>query len=250
MLIVSNDRLIPTTVNTITLQGEDGTFYYVHRNLYDQAVVLTDLYGDDPIVLWSGLGFNPLNKPQTVQMYEQTVPTPLRVLAPFLMYIKDVDKLDNIEDLCGALSVIAMQFSMRRMPQVPKELRAAVQFSLGIREEYKVHWDYFFQDTPTYEEVMENRSPHAVSRVKPPAPHVVYEKGADGESHPVEIEFTDDPNIDLDAALDDMINAAAMAAIGGSADDDAEPAAPSGSSGSAPKPQPAAKSGFELMKGL
>ena len=44
MLVRSKTRYVPTAVNMIVLQGEDGTYYYLHRALYDQCVVLRDQY--------------------------------------------------------------------------------------------------------------------------------------------------------------------------------------------------------------
>ena len=36
---------------------------------------------------------------------------------------------------------------------MPATVRASIKFSLSVREEYRVQWDRFFVETPTFEQV-------------------------------------------------------------------------------------------------
>lgn len=156
MLVVSDKRLVPAQINTIVLQGEDGLYYYLHRDLYDQLVILSDnyKYGEIIIALVKSLAGDSIkafeDQPQTVQDFYARVPWPLKAAAPFLNMVDRVDELTDFEDQCGALSVLSMSVNLRRVPTVPKEMRASLRFSLHVREEYKPQWDRFFQENPEF----------------------------------------------------------------------------------------------------
>lgn len=154
MLVVSEKRLVPVHINTIVLQGEDGLYYYLHRDLYDQLTVLSDIYGYgekfDPYV--KNLTDVPSMKelPANVLEFYERTPWPIKAAAPFLMYISKVAELTAFEDMVGAISVMSMSINFRTIPKVDKALRAALSFSLSIREEYQPTWDRFFQENPEY----------------------------------------------------------------------------------------------------
>ena len=152
MLVVSNKRLVPVQINTTVLQGDDGNYYYIHRDLYDQLVILADAYDNGSridLITKTLLGEDkPL--PENLQGFFDTVPMPLKLATPFLLLVKDAEKLQTIEDMCGALTVISMSINLRRILKVDKSIRAAVTFSLHVTEEYRTHWDRFFQENPEF----------------------------------------------------------------------------------------------------
>lgn len=153
MLVVSEKRLVPVHINTIVLQGDDGMYYYMHRDFYDQMVVLTDTYvhGDKVDVLTQKLfGKDFKEFPTNVQEFYDRVPWPVKMAAPFLMLVNKVEQLTEFVDLVGAVSVMSMSLNMRMMTKLPKEVLAAVTFSLHVREEYQPTWDRFFQENPEY----------------------------------------------------------------------------------------------------
>lgn len=153
MLVVSEKRLVPAHINTIVLQGDDGMYYYMHRDFYDQMVVLTDTYvhGDKISVLTQKLfGKDFTEFPANVLDFYDRVPWPVKMAAPFLLLVNKVEQLTEFIDLVGAVSVMSMSLNMRMMTKLPKEVLAAVTFSLHVREEYQPTWDRFFQENPEY----------------------------------------------------------------------------------------------------
>lgn len=153
MLIVSKTRYVPTAVNMTILQGSDDLFYYVHRSLYDQCVVLDDLYASKPEMLYRQLGIEDGTAPEVCERFTAALPRPLNVLVPFLLLVSGYEELDTVEDVCGALSSMSMSLDFRRLFKVPPAVRSSIKFSLSVREEYKVQWDRFFQETPTLDQV-------------------------------------------------------------------------------------------------
>lgn len=199
MLVVSNERLVPLTLNTTVLQDEEGTFYYLNRDLYDQAVILWDVaeYGDQLDVLKSALSMDgPL--PPAAQNFYDKAPAPIKVLALFLPLVKGVDDFDNFDDIVGALSVMSMTINFRRMPKVPKEIRAALTFSASIKEEYRPSWDRFFLETPTYDAISTAEPKTVRTSSTPRGVNTVVDEESGEVQH---IEYVEDPNYDPDAAL-------------------------------------------------
>ena len=156
MLIVSEERYVPTAVNMMVLQGADEMFYYVHRSLYDQCAILHDLYGEHIEGLYRLLGWE-AEIPDVCEDFYLEAPNPISILAPFLTLIGDCGALEDIEEMCGALSSMSMSIDFRKMLKVPMQVRQSVKFSLHVREEYRVQWDRFFSETPTYEEIIAER---------------------------------------------------------------------------------------------
>lgn len=152
MLIRSETRYVPTAVNMLVLQGQDGAFYYVHRSLYDQCVILRDQYRELLESFYKLLGATE-GHPAVCDTFMESVPEPLDILGPFLSLITDADKLEDVTEMCGALSSMSMTVDFRKMFRVPAAVRASIKFSLSVREEYKVQWDRFFMETPTLEQV-------------------------------------------------------------------------------------------------
>lgn len=152
MLIRSDTCYVPMAANIIILQGEDEAYYYPHRSLYDQCVILRDQY--------IGLIPSPYKLPGFEGEYSKacdvsmkSVPEPLGILVPFLDIITDYEKLDSIDDMCGTTSSISMFTDFRKMFKVPIAARTLIRSSLSVHEEHCAQWNRFFAETPTFKQV-------------------------------------------------------------------------------------------------
>lgn len=149
MLIISKKRLYPPDVNMLTLKKNDN-YFYISRDLYDQAVILSYKFKND----WNyfidifGRQFTP-----AVTAFKAAAPEPINILAPFLLTVTEADEVEDIESLTGALHQIFRVISALSYLSVPAEVRATISFSLSIFEEYQSSWDSFFvqcAETPSY----------------------------------------------------------------------------------------------------
>lgn len=151
MLIYSEKRLVPTDVNMIVLKGKESGYFYVHRALYDQAVILNDIYKDDiPRLIEAITGSQ--NGRDDVWTFLDTAPTPINILAPFLLLVND--ELTEFNDMVGAIHVMSGPVNLRGMLRYPMDMRNTPTFSLSIREEYELAWNRFFMTTMEYNEQM------------------------------------------------------------------------------------------------
>lgn len=156
MLYCNEERFVPTNINVMTIESNDGMFYYVHRSLYDQAVIINDRYKGKENELMNLIGRYENDEPtECVSFFHLVVPEPINILGYFLSLIDGYESMSqDIEVLCGAIHQMSAQISFRSMIGIPMELRAQVRFSLSIENEYKLSWDRFFQEALPYEEDM------------------------------------------------------------------------------------------------
>lgn len=149
MLIYSKDRLVPTDVNMMVIRAKDNVgYFYIHRALYDQAVVIHDIYGEEPVNLIKALTGKEESR-SDVDYFLENVPAPINIFGPYLLLIKD--ELEIFEDMVGAIHVMSGPLHLRNMLKIPFEMRNAMpSFSLSIKEEYQLAWDRFFQNTMPY----------------------------------------------------------------------------------------------------
>lgn len=146
MLICSAKRYYPTDVNMLVLE-KDGLYFYVHRSLYDQAVILDDML--------SRIGIDEMcmkikrSKPvPMVYDFIAKAPKPISALGCFLVLV--TEPLTDFIDMCGAIHVMSGPLNFRRMIDLPVELQNSIQFSLSVKEEYELSWDRWFDlnETP------------------------------------------------------------------------------------------------------
>jgi antitoxin component HigA of HigAB toxin-antitoxin module len=143
MLVFSQKRLTPLHINMITLKDADNNYYYVHRSLYDQAVILYDLYSEKIPTLDTVIA-GTKNKPE-MDFFLKNAPVPINILGRFLALIEGSLPTD-LEILCGALHVMSTSLDFRRMLKLDFALRRSARFSLSITEEYSVLWERFFNE--------------------------------------------------------------------------------------------------------
>ena len=140
MLICSAKRYYPTDVNMLVLD-KDGLYFYVHRSLYDQAVILDDML--------SRIGIDEMcmkikrSKPvPMVYDFIAKAPKPISTLGCFLVLV--TEPLTDFIDMCGAIHVMSGPLNFRLMIDLPVELQNSIQFSLSVEEEYELSWDRWF----------------------------------------------------------------------------------------------------------
>lgn len=151
MLILSTERYLPGQVNMMVIKDSYNNYYYIHRLLYDMAVIIDDRYSEHPTDLVAALTGNENTAiPEVITHFLEVVPRPINILGYYLLLIQD--SIDDFEliDCCGALHVMSGVFSFREFLKVPKELRRNVRFSVSIKEEYELGWDRFFQEAVPY----------------------------------------------------------------------------------------------------
>lgn len=146
MLVASKDRYLPTVINTLVLSGGEY-FYYVHRDVYDQAVILANKYTYDELISI----VEPQHNLLSMQRFYAYAPYPINILAVFLGIV-DTGLSEDMEVLTGALHVITASTNVRAYVEVNKELRKTLQFSLYIQEEYEMAWERFFVTSIPYDE--------------------------------------------------------------------------------------------------
>ena len=149
MLIYSEQRLVPTDVNMMVIRSKDNVgYFYIHRALYDQAVIINDIYGEDPVLLIKAITNKEESRPD-VDYFLEKAPVPINILGPFLLLVKQ--ELTDFVDMVGAIHVMSGPLSLRGMLKIPYEMRnLQPSFSLSIKEEYQLAWDRFFQNTMPY----------------------------------------------------------------------------------------------------
>lgn len=196
MFVADNQRRVPANVNTMILQGDDGTYYYMHRDLYDQLVILSDVYAysEKINIMCNSVkeGASIETMPDNLKSFYDRVPWPIKAATPFLLLVSRVEELSDFNDLCGALSVMSMSVNLRRYLKVDKSLRAAVTFSLHVTEEYKPTWDRFFQENPVFGTNITMPAPApTVAHIPTPTGTVIAVDQETGEEE--EIHYTSDP---------------------------------------------------------
>ncbi len=248
MLVVSPKRLVPVQINTTVLQGEDGNYYYLHRDLYDQLVVLADAYdyGARMDLLIKSLTGEDRALPDNVKNFFDTVPLPVKMAAPYLLLVNGVEQLETIEDMCGALTVISMSINLRRILKVDKSIRAAVTFSLHIREEYRTHWDRFFQENPEFGTAVTLPPPPPANAFIPtPEGTTIVHDNTTGEEK--EVQYTTPiADFDFDSLLSGIVAEEVQDQAAAKT-----PAASAGMAGSVTSPNaPKVQSGMDLFAGI
>ncbi|GMQ55935.1 hypothetical protein AN1V17_03270 [Vallitalea sediminicola] len=146
MLVTSKKRYLPTTINTLVLVKNDD-FFYIHRDVYDKAIILTDRYTLEELIK----NIEPEHNLSAIQYFYDNTPTPINILAPFLGLV--VEGLpEDIEILTGAIHIITAATDVKSYTRVHTELRKTLEFSLYIQEEYEMAWERFFMTSIPYEE--------------------------------------------------------------------------------------------------
>lgn len=140
MIVASRKRYLPVTTNTIVLSQADW-YFYVHRDVYDQAVVLSDLHQHYEELLPFVMTSNKNEK--AIEFFYLNAPKPINILAPFLGLVNGNIE-EDIELCSGILHTITAMINTRNYIQKSAEIRKSVSFSLAIKEEYEIAWDRFF----------------------------------------------------------------------------------------------------------
>lgn len=257
MLIYSEQRLVPTDVNMMVIAGMNG-FFYVHRALYDQAVILDDIYSEEHELLIKAIT-NSTESRADVDRFFTEVPRPLNIFAPFLLLVKE--EIEDIVDMIGAIHAMSGPINLRKMLKVPFDMRNTPSFSLSIRDEYQLAWDRFFMNTMPYGQEIQSYAPtsnsapmNGTNTVTEPVQGELSNIGDDGVEYddPLEallfgcsddifdVDDDDEDEDDTEAKSEDVIPEQKA----WSSPEEATPV-----SSPAPAPAPAPKTGLELLSG-
>lgn len=145
MLIYNENRYVATETNMMIIRSKNNDgYYYIHRNLYDQAVVLYDKYGEDYKELCEVITGKEGSRPD-VDRFVEELPKPINILGCFLLLVEN--EIDSMLDMIGAIHVMSTSIDFRKTIRVPAEMRASIEFSLSIREEYELPWDRFLKES-------------------------------------------------------------------------------------------------------
>ena len=147
MIVVSEDRYLPTMPGYMVLQDDDGVYYYVYKTLYEQAVILKDRYGSQLDVLKELIGGNQNNV--AITKFTQYVPEPVSIMGYFLALLdKDTE---SFEEAVGALDAIASTVNLRELVKQPLAIRQEVSFGQSITNQYKDTWAHFIDTCVPYD---------------------------------------------------------------------------------------------------
>lgn len=257
MLVYSEKRYIPTDFNIMVMQDDMQNYIYIHRILYDSAVVLADHYNNDYRKLAEDISPTetlPIDRDDVTFFFEHT-PDPIRILAPFLLLCQG--KFNSLYDMAGAIHVMSNTFNLRKLPSIPKEVRLnAMSFSMLITEEYSLSWNLFLkQCIPYSEDLLLNRNtayvpaptqtntPTVVATTEPePAPEPEVEEDRTWLTMP------DGSKVELNLDLDVFNNISDTLDFGdGSSSEEAEEEEVVET---APTPAPEKKSGLDFLRAM
>ena len=144
MLIYSKDYLLPLGGNIITLFGENSDYYYVHRSLYDLAVILNEKYSIEELT--ENLGFTSFTT--IMEEFSNTVPEPLQILSSYLGFVKIEE--ETITNYCGAIHCLNKLVDLRSLLNVLPEIRKTVKFTLNPNNDFLLQWSIIKQEWLEY----------------------------------------------------------------------------------------------------
>lgn len=139
MIVLDEKRYLTLNPGYITLQDEEGRYYYIHRLFYEQAVVINDRYGTNIQALTEQIGGH--LEFTAISQFVETAPKPISIMGYFLALLEE--DLEDYDDIVGALDIISTAINLRRFIKQPKEIRQSVSFSLSVKEEYTDIWGMF-----------------------------------------------------------------------------------------------------------
>ena len=137
MLIMSTKRLYPLDTNVFAIIDNDSNYYYVHRTLYDQAVLLWDKYKGK----YEG-------KTETCKDLYEVLPAPLNILSMVFDLMPEIDDIDlELEDFCGMIHMLSSYINIKLLLEVPEEVRVKVHLDPAALLNYRLYWDRFINES-------------------------------------------------------------------------------------------------------
>lgn len=149
MIVASEERFIPVNPGYITLQDTVGAYYYVHRSLYEQAVIIEDRYSRQIETLQKLIGGN--SDFEAIGIFVRNTPRPINIMGYFLALLDE--DITEYTDIIGAFDVISSALNLRNLIKQPSAIRQEVHFSMSVENEYKDGWDVFFQQCYNYDDI-------------------------------------------------------------------------------------------------
>lgn len=141
MIVYSKERYLPSISNVSILSNNEG-FFYVYQDTYDDCVILTYKYAASQLINIIDRRDN-VNS-DIVEKVGELLPRPLSILAPFLLLVDTKLNTENIEEICGCLSVISTSMSLLKYIETEDSIRRRIAYSEGVLTEYELPWKKFF----------------------------------------------------------------------------------------------------------
>lgn len=170
MIVLSEERYLPTMPGIVTLQDSDGVYYYVHKTLYEQAVIIEDRYGESIETLQKLIGGHPEHI--AIQKFIQYVPRPVGIMGYFLALLSE--DVEDFEDAVGALDAISSAVNLRNLIKQPEAIRQTISFGMSVKNEYRDSWERFFQSCYLFDSVKEALNGNFKQPVQVPQPTPYY----------------------------------------------------------------------------
>lgn len=200
MLVLSNERVVPSQPNVLTLTTNDGRYLYVHCKVYGDAAIIADKFGRSKEALISVISEGATEVPAIITEVYELLPHPVNILAYYLLLIKTINVEElTVEEAIGALHAISNCLDFRLFPTLLAETRKNVRFTMMLVDEYKLSYDQFFQTAIPFERltttVSSSRGPLAEEGVSPASD--------DTEEEEEEVEYEDEED-EIAAMLAEM----------------------------------------------
>ena len=135
------------------------SYFYVYRDTYDAAVVLSNRYNATNLEL----KVNVIQDKTNVGAYErlqEILPEPIDILAPFILLVTDeLNAEDNDEELCGVLSAVTEYIDPVKFVATDTAIRKSATYTEAITKEYQMSWQKFMTMAVKQEDIDELLKP-------------------------------------------------------------------------------------------
>lgn len=136
-----NKNVLQNDYIRLYVDDDNENVIYVSRQVYDQAVILTDRFEGDCNILAERLQLGDAQS-VAIEYFIEVAPEPLKILAPFLAFVEEKLELPcELEVLCGALHQMSTVINFENIVKVPKEVRANVDFTKRFILDYTESWN-------------------------------------------------------------------------------------------------------------
>lgn len=138
--------------------NKGDNFFYVFRDTYDAAVILSNRYNEEGLIEQVNVNRNKEND-EAYKVLRELLPEPINSLAIFLCLVDESLNTDNEEQLCGVLSALTEYIDPVKFISTEALFRKHASYSLAIVNEYQMSWQKFFTMAIKADEIEELLKP-------------------------------------------------------------------------------------------
>jgi len=143
---------VPDSLQMIILEKK-GYYFYLHQEVYDQAVILIHTYHDTEYLIQK-LELGDHNNATLVQWFAEEAPHPLHILAPFLALSERMLPQD-MEACCAVLHEMSTSIHFQSYIEQPAAIRKQAKVTGGAGTDQPMAWERFFLMSHPYELVVD-----------------------------------------------------------------------------------------------